>query len=221
MSMPTQGQSDDVKAGLERIREVFEWVDRKLPELEIKGDHRHRIPAQLYDLALEHAASILHLIEVRHHASAFALVRCEFECFVRAAWIHHCATADEIKQFVEKDEIRPSIGQLIEALEQLPIFEDKLLSNVKEKAWTSMNGYTHGGIHQVCRRLVDNYIEPAFEDQSLLEVMQFAGVMGLIAFGEVAQMAKRNDIVAEAQALMDRGAAHVVPPDRPKNITFA
>jgi hypothetical protein len=178
--------------------------------VKIEGDHRHRIPAQLYDLALEHAASILHLIETCRYASAFALVRCEFECFVRGAWIHHRATDDEIEQFVEKDEIKPKIWQLIEALEQHPPFEDKLLSKVKEKAWTPMNGYTHGGIHQVSRRLVGDFIEPAFEDESLLEVIQFAGIMGLIAFGEIAAMAEREDIVAEAQAMMDSGAAQVL-----------
>src|SRR3546814_9825975 len=89
---------------------------------------------------------MLHLIDTCRYASAFALVRCEFECFVRGAWIHHRATDEEIEQFVEKDEIKPKIWQLIEALEQHPPFEDKLLSHVKEKAWTPMNGYTHGGI---------------------------------------------------------------------------
>lgn len=106
--------------------------------------------------------------------------------------------------------IKLKIWQLIEALEQHPPFEDKLLSNVKEKAWTPMNGYTHGGIHQVSRRLVGDFIEPAFEDESLLEVIQFAGIMGLIAFGEIAAMAEREDIVAEAQAMMDSGAAQVL-----------
>ena len=209
--MTAQAPSDDVKAGLAKVRGILEWIDSKLPGMEIKGDHRHRIPAQLYDLALEHAASILHLIEACRYASAFALVRCEFECFVRGAWIHHRATDDEIEQFVKKDEVRPRMWQLIEALEQHPPFEDKLLSNIKEKAWNPMNGYTHGGIHQVSRRLVGDLIEPAFEEESLLEVVQFAGIMGLIAFGEIAAMAGREDIVAEAQAMMDSGAVQIVP----------
>ncbi len=208
--MTTQVPSDDVKVGLAKIRGALDWIDSKLPDVKIEGDHRHRIPAQLYDLALEHAGSILDLIDTCRYASAFALVRCEFECFVRGAWIHHRATDDEIEQFVEKDEIKPKIWQLIEALEQHPPFEDKLLSNVKEKVWTPMNGYTHGGIHQVSRRLVGDFIEPAFEDESLLEVIQFAGIMGLIAFGEIAAMAEREDIVAEAQAMMDSGAAQVL-----------
>src|SRR3546814_15813260 len=126
--------------------------------------------------------------------------------------MHPRATDEEIEQFVEKDEIKPKIGQLIEALEQHPPFEDKLLSNVKEKAWTPMNGYTHGGIHQVSRRLVGDFIEPAFEDESLLEVIQFAGIMGLIAFGEIAAMAEREDLVADAQALLASGDVQGVHP---------
>lgn len=210
MPMTTRGPSEDVKAGLAKIRGAFDWIDRKLSDVTIEGDHRHRIPAQLYDLALEHAASILDLIDTGRYASAFVLVRCEFECFVRGAWLHHRATDDEITQFVEKDEIKPKMWQLIEALEQHPPFEDKLLSNVKEKAWGPMNGYTHGGIHQISRRLVDDFIEPAFEDASILEVVQFAGIIGLIAFGEIAAMANREDLVAEAQALMDSGATQVI-----------
>src|SRR3546814_9751796 len=91
---------------------------------------------------------------------------------------------------------------LFRSLEQHPPFEDKLLSNVKEKAWTPMNGYTHGGIHQVSRRLVGDFIEPAFEDESLLEVIQFAGIMGLIAFGEIAAMARSEEHTSELQSLM-------------------
>src|SRR3546814_7659570 len=125
-------------------------------------------------------------------------------------WSSDVCSSDLIEQFVEKDEIKPKILQLIDALEQHPPFEDKLLSNVKEKVWTPMNGYTHGGIHQVSRRLVGDFIEPAFEDESLLEVIQFAGIMGLIAFGEIAAIAEREDLVAEAQAMMDSGAVQVL-----------
>ena len=74
-----------------------------------------------------------------------------------------------------------------------------------------MNGYTHGGIHQVSRRLQGDFIEPFFEDAALLEAIQFAGTMALIAFGEIAAMAGRNDLVGEAQAMMDNGASTVLP----------
>lgn len=209
--MAAQELSEVVKAGLTKNSGVLDWINAKLPGIQIKGVHRHRIPAQLYDLALDHAASILHLIEGRRYTSAFALVRCQFECIVRGAWVHHRATDTEIERFVEKDEIKPKMWQMIEALEQQPPFDDKLLSYVKAKAWEPMNGYTHGGIHQISRRMVGDFIEPAFNDESLLEVIQFAGIMSLYAFGEIADMADRKDLVAEAQAMMDNGGAEVLP----------
>lgn len=204
-------QSDVVKAGISKAGDLLAWIDRKLHRIELKGDHRHRIPAQLFDLALEHAAGILQLVAAKNYASAFALVRCEFECFVRGAWLHHRATDTEIEAFVQKDEIKPKMWELIEALEAAPPFQDKLLSSVKDTAWKAMNGYTHGGIHQVSHRLQGDYIEPSFEDEAILEVIQFAATMALIALGEIAAMAGQNNLVEEAQAMMDSGASTVLP----------
>lgn len=204
-------QSDAVKAGVAKASDLLLWIDGQLPDIVLKGDHRHRIPAQLFDLALEHAAGILRLIAASNYSSAFALVRCEFECFVRGAWLHHRATDSEIEAFIGKDEIKPRMWELIEALENAPPFKDKLLSSVRDQAWKPMNGYTHGGIHQVSHRLQGDYIEPCFEDEALLEVIQFAGTLALIAFGEIAAMAARPDLVEEAQAMMDNGASTALP----------
>ena len=204
-------QSDAVKAAVAKGGDLLLWIDRRLPDIVVNGDHRRRIPAQLFDLALEHAEGILRLVAASNYASAFALVRCEFECFVRGAWLHHRATDAEIEDFVGKDEIKPKMWELIEALEKAPPFDDKLLSSVKGQAWKAMNGYTHGGLHQVSHRLQGDHIEPNFEDEALLEVIQFAGTLALIAFGEIAEMAARPDLVAEAQAMMDKGASTMLP----------
>ena len=80
--------SDEVKAALERAHEQIAWIRENLAGIELKGDHRHRIPAQLFDLAIEHGSGIHNLIAANICASAFALVRSEFECFVRGAWRH-------------------------------------------------------------------------------------------------------------------------------------
>lgn len=210
-AMRNPPQSETIGAASEKIGGVLEWISSRLPRMEVPGDHRHRIPAQLLDLSLDHAAAIVALIATGRHASAFALVRCQFECLVRGAWLHFRATDQEIEQFVEKDEIRPTMAVLIEALESAPPFEDKLLSFVKERTWGPMNGYTHGGIHQVSRRLQGDYIKPLFVDESLLEVLQFTGLMALVAFGEITAIAGRDDLKDEAQAMADAGAALVHP----------
>jgi hypothetical protein len=67
-----------------------------------------------------------------------------------------------------------------------------------------MNGYTHGGVHQVSRRLQGDYIEPAFDDDSLLEVVSFCRTMALIAFGQIASLAGRSDLVDQATDRMKK-----------------
>lgn len=205
--MDQKGHSDAVKAALAKACELISWIQAKLNGIEMKGDHRHRISGQLFDLAIEHHAGIVALVSSHVYASAFALVRCEFECFVRGAWLHYCASDAEIETFVEKDQIAPRLGALIDAIEERPEFESKFLSTVKESAWNAMNGYTHGGIHQISRRMQGEYIEPYFEDDSLLEVVQFAGTMALIAFGQIAVLAGRDDLVVEADEMMTTGTS--------------
>lgn len=136
--MQTETHSDEVKAALAKAREQIVWIRENLVGIELKGDHRHRIPAQLFDLAIE----------------------------------------------------------------QKPGFDSKFLSNVKDSAMNAMHGYMHGGIHQVSRRLDGDYIEPCFEDNALLEVIQFSATMALIAFGQIAALADREDLVTAADALM-------------------
>ena len=194
--------SNEVKAALNCAREQMSWIRENLVGIELKGDHRHRVPAQLFDLAIEHGSGIHNLIAANICSSAFALVRSEFECFVRGAWLHHCASDAEIETFITKDRIDPRFGALIDAIEQKPGFDSKFLSTVKDSAMKAMHGYTHGGVHQVSRRLEGDYIEPCFEDGALLEVIQFSATMALIAFGQIAVLADREDLIVAADALM-------------------
>lgn len=196
--METGKISDSVRNAITAAQDDLAWIHASLEGLEIEGDHRHRIPGQLFDLSIEHHSGIVLLISMQTYASAFALVRCAFECFVRGAWIHYCASDEEIEAFVEKDIVAPRFGDLIRAIEDRPEFSVKFLSTVKDSAWNAMNGYTHGGVHQVSRRLQGDYIEPAFEDASLLEVTQFCRTMALIAFGQIAGLAGRSDLGDQA-----------------------
>lgn len=207
--MANKAHSDEVTAGLDQGRAQIAWIRENLVGIELKGDHRHRIPAQLFDLAIEHGSGIHNLIAANICASAFALVRSEFECFVRGAWLHHCASDAEIETLIAKDRIDPPFGAMIDAIEQKPEFDSKFLSTVKDSAMKAMHGYTHGGIHQVSRRLHGDYIEPCFEDGALLEVIQFSATMALIAFGQIAALADREDLIVAADALMTGNPADV------------
>lgn len=201
-TMGSKAHSEEVKTELDRACAQITWFRESLVGIELKGDHRHRIPAQLFDLAIEHSSGIHNLIAANICASAFALVRSEFECFVRGAWLHYCASDTEIESFIAKDRIDPPFGALIDAIEQKPEFDTKFLSTVKDSALKAMHGYTHGGLHQISRRLDGDYIQPCFEDAALIEVILFSATMALIAFGQIAALADREDLIVAAGALM-------------------
>lgn len=139
--MQGKAYSEEVIAGLDQARAQISWIRENLVGIELKGDHRHRIPAQLFDLAIEHGSGIHNLIAANICASAFALVRSEFECFVRGAWLYHCASDAEIETFIAKDRIDPTFGALIEAVEEKPEFDSKFLSTVKDSAMKAMHGW--------------------------------------------------------------------------------
>jgi hypothetical protein len=190
-----------VQIALIKSRDLDSWIDGSLRGVEVAGNHRYRIPGQLFDLAIEHHASVIELVESRLYASGFALVRCAFECFVRGAWLHHCATDDEFQTFIDQDRV-PRMSPMIEALEQKDEFAGGFLSKWREDGWKAMNGYTHGGIHQISRRMQGEYIEPAFEDDALLEIIRFTGAMALLALGQIAAMADNQTLWEETTAKM-------------------
>ena len=205
--------SHAVRSELAEAQLRVSWIAEQLGGVEVKGDHRHRVPAQLFDLAIEHHSGIIQLLASRIYASALALIRPEFECFVRGAWLHHCSSDDELGAFLEKDVIPLTFGKLIAAIEEKPEFPNGILSGVKDSAWKAMNGYTHGGIHQVSRRMKGDYIEPDFEDDALLEVLRFSGAIALLALGQIASLAARKDIWDEVDAKLQEApqATKTVP----------
>lgn len=195
--------SGTIACELSDAQALVGWVIERLHEIEIQGDHRTRVAGQLFDLVIEHHAGIVQLLTSRIYASAFALVRCEFECLVRGAWIYHCASNQEIERFIEKDKIEPKVAELIKAIEEKPEFKVGVFSTVKNAAWEAMNGYTHGGIHQISRRQKGSYIEPNFGSDEILEVIRISGVLALIALGQIALIAGLNELWGEVDARLN------------------
>jgi len=191
--------SEELQTALIKASELVEWISVKLDGVEMKSDDRHRVPALLFDVAIDHHQGIIKLLDWRNCASAFALLRCEFECFVRGAWLHYCANDDQIESFIQNDRLPLDFAKLIDALEQQPSFQNQFLSVIKDQAWKAMNSYTHGGTYQISRRLQDGYIESNFEDAELLEVIQFSGMMAVLTLNQIATLADRQDIVDESQ----------------------
>ena len=125
--------SEELQATLDKATELVDWIIARLNGIEIKRDDRHRVPSMLFDLVIEHHISIAQLLKLQLCASAFTLVRCEFESFVRGSWLHYCATDKQLESFVEKDHLTFNFREMIEALEQKPQFAIKYFSTLRDQ----------------------------------------------------------------------------------------
>jgi hypothetical protein len=173
--------------------ELHDWATQRLDGLDISRDRRILLAVSCYDVAIEHHIGIAALLPSRINGSAFALVRPLFETFVRGVWLRHCATDEQIDQYVG-DRLNLKFWQILEAVEKVDGFGDGVLSGLKKNAWRAMNSYTHGGIQQAGRRTSGAYIEPDFPAEEIIEVIKLAGSFCLLAFQQVAIEAKRMDL---------------------------
>lgn len=188
---------DDVAATILSGKKLINWIASKQDGFEIKKGKSARISATLLDLALEHHAGIVHLLDARIYGSAFALLRVEFEAFIRATWLQLCATPDELADFERNDTLNLTFGQMINAIEQHQDFQYKVLSVLKQNAWRAMNGYTHGGLHQVVRRMKNGNIQPNYEPEEVVEVLKASGYLALQSLLQIARLAENTDLEEE------------------------
>ncbi len=86
---------------------------------------------------------------------------------------------------------------MVEAIEKHDDFESKVLSGLKNAAWKAMHGYTHGGMHQIARRLTGSSIEPSYESQEIIEVLKASGTFALMALLHIGRLARNEQVIAD------------------------
>ncbi len=176
--------------------QLIQWLDSKIDGIEIKSTLRHRLSGGCLDIALEHQKSIVLLINHQLSGSAFSLVRLIFEAYIRGVWLHQCASESDLKLF-ETDALDLKFHKLIEDIEKLDSFSSGILSATKKKSWSAMNSFTHSGFSQVVRRNKEGSIEPNYVEAELLEALDFANGIAVMAAVEIAHLAT-NDSLANA-----------------------
>lgn len=190
-----------VQSEIAKSEELIQWLDAKLDGLTIPAAERCRLAAGCLDMALEHQKAIVLLTANSLFGSAAALVRLEFEAYVRGVWLLFCASDAQLEEF-ENDNISKSFGQLIDDIELLEAYNVGTLSHVKNTSWAVMNSFTHSGFYQVVRRNTADEIIPVYADSELLDALTSANSFGILAAIEVANMAKSESLTLE---IFERG----------------
>ncbi len=181
----------------EAMQQSAVWLNRcndLVDSIELKLDDKNRVVASLFHLSLEHHGSIHLLVQQRHNGSAFALLRPQFEAYIRGLWYMKCATEGQLQSFIDDNE-PPRVNQLIDEIEQHPGYEEKVLSSIKNKVWSAFCGFTHGGYVQVSWRITDEEITSNFGEEQLVKLIVTSSALSLQAYVALAALVDSSELV--------------------------
>lgn len=181
------------------INQSGEWLNacnELLGEQSFTGTTKSRIAAALLHLAIEHHGSIHLLVGNHQYGSAFALLRPQFETYVRGVWFLRCASEEQIEEFIKVDKL-PKIRSLLEDIQKVPGYEEGTLKAVKERVWNELCGYTHGGYVHVAYRNTENEIASNYEEQHIVGLLSTACAITLMASIAFAWLVQSEDMAIE------------------------
>jgi hypothetical protein len=190
----------------DEIKKAGRYVEKlrlSVHELDVPNNNRTRAAGSCFAIAQEHHHAIVRLIEWKLFAAAFALVRSEFEAYIRGEWLLHCASDTVVEAFLRGKE-PPKIDCLLSELEMLDIFNEKVLSSVKGKSWKSMCAYAHtGGLHVQRWNTVDG-IEANYARDEILEILMFAEVFSSLAVIGIVRLAGDDELAVRVFEAFNR-----------------
>ena len=180
--------------------ELAAWIEQLVYDLPFPDSVRARLAGTCFLVAQEHHQAILLLLSQTHplHAPAFALVRPVFDTYLRGLWLAHCATDTELERFA-KGETLPKMRDMramLTAIEQVPRFDSRQLSDIYNQSWSAMCSYTHTGSQQILRWSTSDAIQPSYSDAEISEVISFTGALALLSTLGLATIAA-NELLAE------------------------
>ncbi len=178
---------DVIKGTKEFISVIADSVDG----LSLENNDKNLAAAGCLQLSFEHHASIALLVENLHRGSAAALVRPQFEAFLRGAWLYRCATEAAATEFLH-DKSPPSPATMISDLEQYDEFKSRVLSIFKDKMWNALCSYTHAGGLHVTRRISATEIIQNYSDQELIEMLEISNLVALYSAAELSAVTQNE-----------------------------
>ena len=155
--------------------------------ISISSEDRYKIAASLFHLSMEHHGSIHMLVVEKRYGSAFALLRPQFEAFIRGTWFHLCANEAQITSF-KNDKEPPHINKLIANIEETPSHDSGELKQAKENTWATLCGYTHGGYYQVAHRNTATEITGDYNKKYIINLLNKSDSITLLSLSAIASL---------------------------------
>jgi hypothetical protein len=202
------------------------WMERSaalIDGVDFTASKRSRVAISLLHLSNEHHQGIHTLVQHGVIGSAFALLRPQFESFIRGAWFDQCASDDEISGFLEGKR-RPKLDLLIAALEGTPAYAGSVLSEIMSSAGANFHDFTHGGVTQVKARITATEIRQAYDPAHICGLLDASVAIAYMASLAISTAAGTTELAGKlrdeidwikASKLRDNGDSRASPSNSP------
>jgi hypothetical protein len=165
--------------------------------------NRLRVSASFLHLCIEHQQGIHTLIEHGLVGSASALLRPQFEAYVRGIWYHQCAADSQITSFLQGAQ-PPKISPLLAALKAIPDFDGETIERTKKDVWRTLNDFTHGGAIQVKARNTADEIVRNYTPEHVVGLLRISASLTLLAGTGISAIANIDTLAQSLYALYKR-----------------
>jgi hypothetical protein len=189
---------------LEYQHEISNWVDE---HLSIKFDFNtdnDKWAFSCFDISIEHHSAIICLSSAKLYGSAFALLRVQFEAFIRGLWLRYVATENDLIRF-KRDKVKPNFHDLVKSVEEARSINSGLLSTIKNKQWDIFNSFTHTGMEALLRRIgedttgYDNY-----KNEDLINCLKMSGLIFLLCASELAILSEDEEVTYKTVNILQK-----------------
>jgi hypothetical protein len=182
---------------LSRHEESILWVKQHLDGLTLgEPCKRSYLSGACLHASIEHGMAILVLVDEDLYGSALALIRLQFEAYVRGIWLAQCAGDNEVDRAGHDD--FPVINSMIASLEKPGLLDSALLSTIKRDAWKPLNSLTHTGYQQIGPRLNKDGIGSYFDDDQIRVALNWAEALTILCAVAFAGLAKDDELALSA-----------------------
>jgi hypothetical protein len=185
---------------------VILWIDERSHEVDIASDERSLIAGGCFDMVLEHQNAVARLVENQLYGSALAQLRLIADAHIRGMWFARCATEADAARFRETDYTK-KLNDLIKDIETSLGNAPITLSKMVREQWGTLCGFTHTGYKQITRRYMGALLKPNYPEAEVIQGLNFAGAIGLLAGIELAVLSKNE---RGALAMLERARQFAV-----------
>lgn len=195
---------------LQQSSRLIVWLAAQVAGIPLNAGLRTRVVAVCFGVAQDHLAGMVTLLAsaAPNYSSAAALLRPQFEAYVRGMWLALLATDVQFERYVDGG-ATPNMPAMIDAIGKIPDQGSwPAVRRVYDGMWGELSGFTHTGIAHLKRWSSDGVLQPAYDPLELVGMMDFASRIALLSTAGLALMSTVDGLPTR---ILQEGKARLPP----------